>query len=50
MHIFPDIKNDIKYDKNDAQISEFISNLNYDYSKSNKIKNGDRDNCKCSLR
>ena len=36
-----DIKNDIKYDKNDAQISEFISNLNYDYSKSNKIKNGD---------
>ena len=36
-----DIKNEIKYDKNDAQISEFISNLNYDYSKSNKIKNGD---------
>lgn len=36
------IKNNIKYDKNDKNISDFINGIRYDYSKSERLKNGDK--------
>ena len=35
------LSNDVKYDKSDKQIANFINSISYDYSKKSGIKNGD---------